>query len=390
MLRIGLTGGIGAGKSTVSAAFAECGGIIVDGDVIAREVVEPGTEGLAQLVEAFGEDILLPDGALNRPALAAKAFVDDEKRAKLNGIVHPLVGKRRQEILESVQEDSEKESVVVEDIPLLVETGMAPAFPLVVVVSADEQTRVERLLKRGMDESDARARIKAQAPEEARRAIADVLLDNSGTQGELVEKARDVWHHRVLPLAQNIRTRQCVPTVYELVPYNPAWPDDARRIIERIEMACGAKALRVDHIGSTSVPGMTAKDVIDIQITVASLDVADELHDVLANVGFPRIEHITSDAPHTDDPALWRKRIHCAADPGRPANIHVRVDGWPSQQFALLFRDWLAANPGVREDYSKVKRRAVSAPDYAEAKEPWFLDAYARAWEWAKTTGWRP
>ena len=92
MLRIGLTGGIGAGKSTVSATFAECGGIIVDGDVIAREVVEPGTEGLAQLVDAFGEDILLPDGALNRPALAAKAFVDDEKRATLNGIVHPLVG----------------------------------------------------------------------------------------------------------------------------------------------------------------------------------------------------------------------------------------------------------------------------------------------------------
>ena len=92
MLRIGLTGGIGAGKSTVSATFAECGGIIVDGDVIAREVVEPGTPGLAQLVSAFGDDILLPDGALNRPALAAKAFVDDEKRAQLNGIVHPLVG----------------------------------------------------------------------------------------------------------------------------------------------------------------------------------------------------------------------------------------------------------------------------------------------------------
>ena len=102
MLRIGLTGGIGAGKSTVSATFSDCGGIIVDGDVIAREVVEPGTDGLAQLVEAFGEDILLPDGALNRPALAAKAFVDDEQRAKLNGIVHPLVGSRREEIIAAV------------------------------------------------------------------------------------------------------------------------------------------------------------------------------------------------------------------------------------------------------------------------------------------------
>src|SRR5436309_16092265 len=118
MLRIGLTGGIGAGKSTVSAAFAECGGIIVDGDVIAREVVEPGTEGLAQLVEEFGADILQPDGALNRPALAAKAFQDDATRKLLNGIVHPLVARRREEILDAGHDDA----LVVEDIPLLVET----------------------------------------------------------------------------------------------------------------------------------------------------------------------------------------------------------------------------------------------------------------------------
>src|SRR6201999_55698 len=99
MLRIGLTGGIGAGKSALSATFAKCGGVIVDGDVISREVVQPGTEGLAALVEAFGPDILLPDGALNRPALAAVAFGDDEKRKMLNGIVHPLVGKRRAELI---------------------------------------------------------------------------------------------------------------------------------------------------------------------------------------------------------------------------------------------------------------------------------------------------
>src|SRR3954471_19251442 len=230
MLRIGLTGGIGAGKSTVSAAFNECGGIIVDGDVIAREVVEPGTQGLSALVDAFGADILLPDGALNRPALAAKAFVDDEQRAKLNGIVHPLVGKRREEIIAAVSDDA----VVVEDIPLLVETGMAPAFPLVVVVHADEQTRVERLIKRGMDEADAWARIKAQASEEQRRAIADVLLDNSASPAELVEKARDLWDNRVLPLAHNLRARQAVRPVPKVVSYQRRWPGDARRIMARI------------------------------------------------------------------------------------------------------------------------------------------------------------
>ena len=385
MLRIGLTGGIGAGKSTVAATFAECGGIIVDGDVIAREVVEPGTDGLAQLVEAFGEDILLPDGALNRPALAAKAFVDDEKRAKLNGIVHPLVARRREEILSAVSDDA----VVVEDIPLLVETGLAPVFPLVVVVSADEKTRVERLIKRGMDEADALARIKAQAPEDHRRAIADVLLDNSGPQDELVETARVLWHDRVLPLAHNIRTRQCAPRIYQLVPYQPAWSDDARRIVNRIQIACGAKALRIDHIGSTSVPGMQAKDVIDIQVTVGSLDDADGLNDPMTDAGYPRLERITADWAHTADPALWRKRFHCAADPGRPVNVHLRVDGWPGQQFALLFRDWLTANPDVQKEYLEIKRAALSAPDYAEAKEPWFAEMYPRVWEWATTTGWR-
>ena len=127
MLRIGLSGGIGAGKSTVSSTFAAEGGIVVDGDVIAREVVEPGTEGLAALVAAFGEDILLPDGSLNRPALAAVAFSDEEKRKTLNGIVHPLVGKRRAELIDAAPVGS----VVVEDIPLLVESQMAPLLSFV-------------------------------------------------------------------------------------------------------------------------------------------------------------------------------------------------------------------------------------------------------------------
>src|SRR6202171_3507337 len=346
MLRIGLTGGIGAGKSTVSATFCECGGIIVDGDVIAREVVEPGTMGLPQLVQAFGEDILLPDGALNRPALAAKAFVDDERRATLNGIVHPLVGQRRLEIIEAVPDDA----VVVEDIPLLVETGMAPMFPLVVVVTAPIETRVTRVVKRGMDEADARARIKAQASEEKRRAIADVLLDNSVSQEQLAEKARDAWYNRVLPLADNIRSRRVAEHKLELVAYQPQWPDDAHRIIKRLQTACGARALRIDHIGSTAVAGLDAKDVIDIQVTVPSLDIADEVAGALADVGYPRIEQINSDTPHEGDPALWRKRLHGAADPGRPANIHIRVDGWPNPQFALLFTEWLQAKPGVRAE----------------------------------------
>ena len=403
MLRIGLTGGIGAGKSVLSATFAKYGGIIVDGDVIAREVVEPGTEGLASLVDAFGDDILLPDGALDRPALAAKAFRDDEARQRLNGIVHPLVGKRRAEIIAAVHDDA----VVVEDIPLLVESGMAPLFPLVVSVHADVEVRLRRLVEqRGMPEEDARARIAAQADDEQRRAVADIWLDNSGTQEDLVVRAHDVWNNRILPFAHNLTQRQIARAPAQLVPADPTWPEQAQRIVNRLKTACGQRASRIDHIGSTAVPDYAAKDVIDIQITVESLSVADELAEPLLSSGYPRIEHITADVAkasnvdarstvghydHDRDPSLWHKRIHASADPGRPTNVHIRVDGWPNQQFALLFVDWLAANPDVRDDYLAVKRAAESGvTSYADAKEPWFLDAYRRAWEWADSTGWRP
>ena len=123
------------------------------------------------------------------------------------------------EIIEAVSDDA----VVVEDIPLLVETGMAPMFPLVVVVTADVETRVERLIKRGMDEEDARARIAAQAPEEQRRAIADVLLDNSGSQDELTDRARELWRARVLPFADNFRNRRVAQAPWKLVPHNAEW-----------------------------------------------------------------------------------------------------------------------------------------------------------------------
>ncbi|MGA9492747.1 MAG: dephospho-CoA kinase [Mycobacterium sp.] len=392
MLRIGLSGGIGAGKSTVSSTFSELGGIVVDGDVISREVVEPGTEGLAKLVEAFGEEILSPDGALNRPALAAIAFSDDEKRQTLNGIVHPLVGRRRAELIAAAGDDA----VIVEDIPLLVESGMAPMFPLVVIVNADEDLRVKRLIEhRGFSEEDARARIAAQATEEQRRAVADVWLDNSGSADELVEQARALWHQRILPFEHNLDAGEPARPDPALVPYDPSWPDQARRITARLNTACGHRAVRIDHIGSTAVPGMDAKDVIDVQVTVASLDVADELAEALTSAGYVRMA-ITADVskPNSDDESLWHKRLHCSADPGRPTNVHLRVDGRPNQQFALLFVDWLVAKPVVQEEYLAVKRRAEqaaagSSDAYVAAKEPWFAEAYRRAWDWADASGWR-
>ncbi|SHW05731.1 dephospho-CoA kinase [Mycobacteroides abscessus subsp. abscessus] len=392
MLRIGLSGGIGAGKSTVSSTFAAEGGIIVDGDVIAREVVEPGTEGLAALVAAFGADILLPDGSLNRPALAAVAFSDEEKRKTLNGIVHPLVGKRRAELIDAAPVGS----VVVEDIPLLVESQMAPLFPLVVMVHADEDVRVARLVEhRGFSEEDARARIAAQATVEQRQAVADVWLDNHGSADELAAAARELWEQRIVPFARNVQAGVPATVAPAVVPYDETWPEQARRIVARLNTACGHRAVRVDHIGSTAVPGLDAKDVIDIQVTVKSLDAADELTDLLLAAGYPRVADITEDVAHTDDKMLWQKRFHASGDPGRPTNVHIRVDGWPGQQFALLFPVWLAANPDERVEYLALKHDAMAAApatsgEYADAKEPWLAGAYRRAWAWADETGWRP
>ncbi|HEX2074465.1 MAG TPA: dephospho-CoA kinase [Geodermatophilus sp.] len=195
MLRIGLTGGIGSGKSTVAALLAARGARIVDADVIAREVVAPGTPGLAAVVQAFGKQVLTPDGALNRPALAAVVFADPEARRRLDGIVHPLVRERARQLVAEAPEDA----VVVQDVPLLVETGQAAAYDLVLVVEADLDTRIARLVQRGLTEEDARARIAAQATDEQRRAVADVVLDNSGTPEELAAQVDRFWAERVVP-----------------------------------------------------------------------------------------------------------------------------------------------------------------------------------------------
>jgi dephospho-CoA kinase len=196
VLRIGLTGGIGSGKSTVSALLAARGAVVIDADRIAREVVEPGTPGLAQVVDAFGPAVLAADGSLDRPALAAVVFSDPEARARLDGIVHPLVRARAAELIADVPEGS----VVVNDVPLLVETGQAASYDLVLVVEADPAARLSRLVQRGLTAEDARARMASQASDEQRRAVADVVLDNSGTPEQLAEQVDRFWAERVAPL----------------------------------------------------------------------------------------------------------------------------------------------------------------------------------------------
>ncbi|MFD1937691.1 MULTISPECIES: dephospho-CoA kinase [Nonomuraea] len=190
MLKVGLTGGIGSGKSEVSKRLAERGAVVIDADKIAREVVEPGTEGLARVVAAFGEEILREDGSLDRERLGSIVFADSEKLATLNGIVHPLVGERVAELQKSAPDGA----VVVYDVPLLAENKLAPMYEVVIVVDASDEVRVERLTKvRGMSEHDARARIAAQASREERLAVADIVIPNEGSLDDLEARVEQVW-----------------------------------------------------------------------------------------------------------------------------------------------------------------------------------------------------
>lgn len=193
-MQIGLTGGIGSGKTTAARRFAELGALVVDADAVAREVVEPGTEGLAAVVGAFGPGVLDPAGRLDRPALAAIVFDDADARARLNAILHPLIRRRVAERIAAVPAGT----VVVQDVPLLVETGQAGAFDLVVVVETPAALRVRRLVAdRSMPAEQAQARMAAQASDEQRRAVADVVLINDGTPADLRTQVDRLWAERV-------------------------------------------------------------------------------------------------------------------------------------------------------------------------------------------------
>ncbi|HEY0950848.1 dephospho-CoA kinase [Nocardioides sp.] len=189
-MRVGLTGGIASGKSTVAAILRELGATVIDADLLAREVVARGTPGLAQVVEAFGTDILTDDGEMDRAAVGRIVFEDEAKRKVLEAIVHPLVFERYAELEAAAPADG----VVVHDIPLLAESGRAAEFDAVIVVDTPHETQVERMLRdRGMPRADAEARIAAQATREQRRAIATYVIENTGTREDLRQRVAEVF-----------------------------------------------------------------------------------------------------------------------------------------------------------------------------------------------------
>ena len=353
MLRLGLTGGIGAGKSTVSAVFEATGAVIVDADRIAREVVAPGTPGLAMIVAEFGEQVLDDRGELDRATLAALAFSDPGRTAALNAITHPLIGERTDEIFAAAPPDA----ITVHDVPLLVESGLAPAYHLVVVVDTPESVRLERLVgQRGMPEEDARARMERQATDAQRRQVADVLVDNSGPHSGAEVAVRQLLDDRLRPFEHNLRTGTPVTGLREVVPHRGDWAAEAERASARLRWILGDTASRVDHVGPTAVPGLDAPDIVDLQVSVRDAEARDRAVQLLREAGYVRDTSTTEAVLH------W-------CDPARPLEITVRGEDDPEQEFALLMAEVLE-DPTARSEYSRI----LDAADREET----------RAWERAR------
>ncbi len=399
MLRVGVTGGIGSGKSTVSARLRALGADVVDADQVAREVVEPGQPALTRIREHFGAAVIRDDGSLDRAGLAAVVFADPAALRALEQITGPAITAEVAERRSRVP----REQVSVFDMPLLVERGLWVHEHLCVVVEVDSETRVRRLVEgRGLDEADARRRIAAQATDADRRAVADIVLDNTGTPDDLERLVDDLWADRLARYDANLRTgtRTRRPDTDAVVAPRADWAARGDRVVARIEAALSAApgVAGVEHIGSTAVPGLLAKDVIDVQIGVQSLDDADTaaFWDGLTRAGYLLSVGNERDTPHPAGavPEQWAKRFWGGCDPGEIVHVHVRAVGSAGWRFALLFRDWLRADPEALEAYAAEKRRLLALDPrtdaYVDAKEPWFDGAWHRAGAWADETSWTP
>ena len=382
MLQVGLTGGIGSGKSTVARRLVARGAVLVDADALAREVVAAGTDGFAEVVAQFGTGVVGPDGELDRPALGAVVFGDADARARLNGIIHPRVRERSAALVAAAPPDA----VVVQDIPLLVEGGMAARFGLVVVVHADVDVRVSRLVgQRGMSEKDARSRIAAQADDDARRAVADAWLDNGGSPDDIAAAVDRLWDERLAPFEVNLRLdRPAAVAPQHVVQADPGWALAGARLVARVAVAVGEHGRGVDHIGATAVPDLPAPDVVDLQLGVDMIAEVDTLRDRLRSAGFVALP--------ADDPS--RGARYRSADPGRPANLHVSEVGSTVWRGNLLARDWLRSDVAARAERARIQQESTARESadsaYTEAERAWWEAVSGRAEDWAASSGWAP
>ncbi|MBG6224916.1 dephospho-CoA kinase [Arthrobacter sp. CAN_A2] len=318
MLRIGLTGGIAAGKSVVARRLADLGAVLVDSDVLARAAVEPGSEGLDAVVAAFGPEILGADGALDRPALGRLVFADSAARERLNAIVHPRVRAAAAALIEEAPEDA----VVVEDIPLLVETGQAARFHLVVVVDAPDALRLKRMVEhRGMERGDAERRIAAQASRGERLRAADAVILNDGGVDELLASTDGLWRMRILPFRDNLAAGT---PARRSAPRPTAGLAGTSGLADRIRGKLDAALPPGCSVVPDGSPGGTpaGTDVVvraGLHVLVPQAGGLESASDAVAAAGFPRDERTAG--PGRTPPAA----LHRAADPAIDVTVMVGV-----------------------------------------------------------------
>ncbi|WP_165968673.1 dephospho-CoA kinase [Arthrobacter crusticola] len=323
MLRVGLTGGIAAGKSLAAGRLRALGAVVIDADALAREVVEPGTEGLAEVLDAFGRQLATPEGALDRRALGDIIFGDSGARERLNAILHPRI----RALAEARTEQAPAGAVVVEDLPLLVETGQVARFHLVVVIDAPEDQRIDRMVRlRGMTPEAALSRLRAQLGPDERNSAADVVINNAGSEADTLAHLEALWHDRILPFNANLLAG--VPALrgpLDPAEPDPTWPAQAARLSARLRRV-DPRVLDVAHIGPTAVPGRRAPDVLEFRLAVSTPADAAALRPLLTAAGFPP----AAGGPGAGHPAArGRLGFHSSADPGRAAEVHLELAGPP-------------------------------------------------------------
>jgi dephospho-CoA kinase len=324
MLRVGLTGGIAAGKSLAAGRLRALGAVVIDADALAREVVEPGTEGLAEVLDAFGGEVVTADGSLDRRALGDIIFGDPRARERLNAIMHPRI----RALAEARTAQAPAGAVVVEDLPLLVETGQVSRFHLVVVIDAPEAQRIDRMVRlRGMTPEAALSRLRAQLGPDERNAAADVVIDNAGSEAETLAHLGALWQDRLLPFNANLLAGVPAPRgPLDPVEPDPTWPAQAARLSARLRRV-DPRVLDVEHFGPTAVPGRRAPDVLEFRLAVATPADAAALRPLLTAAGFPPAAGSSVSGQPTPVKTPGTLGFHASADPGRAAEVHLELTG---------------------------------------------------------------
>lgn len=317
MLKIGLTGGIGAGKSTVSAMLSDMGAVIVDADLIAREVVEPGQPLLDEIAAEFGAEVLTPQGSLDRARLAELAFIDEASTQRLNALIHPAIRERTQGHFDR-HADAE---IVVHDVPLLVENSMSANYHLCLLVDVPADVRLARLMaSRGMERSDAEARIARQASDAQRRAACDIHIDNEGSPDETRATVETLVLDRLRPFAANLRAERWAPRTDVTVDPDPA---AAARVSARIRRATSADypLNLLPRSTDSAAAQVRTPGLIELELLVPDRGTADFVAPALARAGLPGEPRTYVDNSASNATV----RFHANCDPGQAVNLFVRT-----------------------------------------------------------------